>query len=158
MRPTPAQQLYSPERWTFLSALFLRTHHALLSLPTLPALHVALSAGLSSLKTPSCHSIHAASSGNATTSTTGTSVCPICSTELNELARGVPYANHSSSSIESDPVVLPNGRIYGRERLLRLNEKMAPPASGGGGAGSVRDPMDPAQEFAWAEVRKVFIT
>lgn len=145
------QSLYSPSRWTHLAHLFLTTHHALYSLPPRPLLHIALSAGLSALKTPSCHSAFTASSGNASSSTT--SVCPICSTELNELARNVPYAHHSKSLVENDPVVLPNGRIYGRERLRAFNDGL------GVESGWVRDPVEGLGGSRWREeeVRKVFI-
>lgn len=138
------QTLYSPTRWQRLAKIFLATHHTLLSLPPRAPLHVALSAGLSALKTPACHSSDASASS-------GTSLCPICSTELNELARGVPYAHHTKSNVEADPVVLPNGRIYGRDRLMRFNEKM--PA----GAGMIRDVTDPSAVFEEGAVKKVFI-
>jgi len=78
-------------------------------------------------------------------------ICPICSTELNELARNVPYAHHTKSYVEPDPVVLPNGRIYGRRRLEEVNEKV------GSRDGEVRDPMDLGTVFGWDDVRKVFI-
>lgn len=142
--------MYSADRWSTLAALFLKTHHELLSLPARPALRVALSAGLSALKTPSCHSSYASSSSNAN-STSGASVCPICSTELNDLARNVPYAHHAKSHVENDPVVLPNGRVYGRERLMAFNAKMPPPN------GKIRDPTDPARLFDEGQVKKVFI-
>lgn len=142
--------MYAPARWDHLAALFLRTHHDIFSLPPRPLLHIALSAGLSALKTPSCHSAFASSSSNARSAST--SVCPICSTELNELARNVPYAHHSKSYVENDPVVLPNGRIYGRERLLLLNEKIGTPE------GRIRDPMDlGGEEFDQSEIKKVFV-
>ena len=108
--------MYSTARWPQLAELFVKTHHEIFSLPPRPLLHIALSAGLSALKTPACHSHYASSSSNASSSTT--SVCPICSTELNALARSVPYAHHSKSYVEDDPVMLPNGRIYGRGRLI----------------------------------------
>lgn len=142
--------MYSSVRWKHLARIFVTTHHSLLSLPTRSALYVALSAGLSALKTPACHSAIASSSGNANSSS-GTSLCPICSTELNELARGVPYAHHTKSNVESDPVVLPNGRIYGRDRLMQFNEKMPP------GLGKVRDPTDPTTVFDENALKKVFI-
>ncbi|KAF2730375.1 protein FYV10 [Polyplosphaeria fusca] len=146
----PYKSLYSPDRWTHLAALFLSTHHTLYSLPSRPLLHIALSAGLSALKTPSCHSAYASSSGNA--SSTTTTVCPICSTELNELARNVPYAHHTKSIVENDPVVLPNGRVYGRERLGVYNELV------GETEGWVRDPVGGRGErWKLKEVRKVFI-
>lgn len=142
--------MYSQSRWDFLAELFVKTHNDILSLPAKPLLHIALSAGLSALKTPACHSAYQSSSSNASSSTT--SVCPICSTELNELAKNVPYAHHDKSFVENDPVVLPNGRIYGRERLLAMNEKI------GTADGKVRDPTDLTQEFSERDIKKVFIS
>ncbi|CZR54585.1 related to macrophage erythroblast attacher [Phialocephala subalpina] len=116
--------LYSPSRWTTLSTHFMATHNSLLSLPSVPLLHIALSAGLSALKTPSCHSSHSATSISPTSSSSlTTSVCPICSTELNDLARNVPYAHHTKSHVESDLVLLPNGCVYGLQRLEEYSRK-----------------------------------
>jgi macrophage erythroblast attacher len=146
--------MYSPARWTYLSHLYTTTHHTLISLPTQPLLHIALSAGLSALKTPACHSRYASSSSNSHSTTT--KVCPICSTELNELARNVPYAHHTKSYVESDPIVLPNGRIYGRKGLEDLQRKLI------GGVGEVKDGelRDPTtgEVFQWNEVKKVYIS
>lgn len=160
----PYKSLFSASRWPYLSQLFIETHHTLLSLPVQPLLHVALSAGLSSLKTPACHSAYnpASSStpGHARIAT-NTSLCPICSMELNDLARSVPYAHHTTSSVEADPVVLPNDRIYGRARLEELQRKLAM-AGGGvdqlmiGKEGQVVDPTT-GERYAWPEVKKVYI-
>ncbi|KAI9847803.1 MAG: GID complex subunit containing RING finger motif [Sclerophora amabilis] len=144
----PYQSMYSMARWTHLSRLFMSSHHALFSLPARPLLHIALSAGLSSLKTPSCHSSFASSSSNANSTT---SVCPICSTELKDLARNVPYAHHTKSYVESDPIVLPNGRIYGRDRIQQLSTKIGVPD------GQVKDPTT-GDIFKEADVRKVYIS
>ena len=141
--------MYSETRWDDLAKLFVNTHHELFSLPARPLLHIALSAGLSALKTPSCHSKHASSTANA--SSTTTSVCPICSTELNDLARNLPYAHHTKSYVESDPVVLPNGRVYGRDRLLEMSAKV------GLDAGQVKDPTT-SVIYPASEVRKVYIS
>ena len=57
--------------------------------------------------------------------------------------------------MEDDPVVLPNGRVFGRERLRVLNEKL------GTRKGWVRDPTEGLREGTeWGEeeVRKVFIS
>jgi macrophage erythroblast attacher len=146
--------MFSSNRWHQLSTLFITTHHNLMSLPTRPLLHIALSAGLSALKTPACHSRYASSSSNPHSSTA--KVCPICSTELNELARNVPYAHHTKSYVENDPIVLPNGRIYGRERLEDLQRKLV----GGAGevsGGKVRDPTT-GEVFQWDKVKKVYIS
>ena len=155
----PYASMFSLHRWQILSDLFVHTHHILLSLPIRPSLHVALSAGLSALKTPACHSQYnpASSStpGQATLSNM-TSLCPICSMELNELARNVPYAHHTKSYVENDPIVLPNGRIYGRDRLEELQRKLEG-GLGEIGDGEVRDPTT-GEVFDWAEVRKVYIS
>ena len=163
----PYKTLFSAARWPYLSGLFIETHHTLLSLPVQPLLHVALSAGLSALKTPACHSQYnpASSStpGHARIAT-NTSLCPICSMELNDLARNVPYAHHTTSSVEENPVVLPNARIYGRARLEELQRKLAMAGLGVtageeveiGKDGNVVDPTT-GERFSWQEVRKVYI-
>jgi macrophage erythroblast attacher len=79
-----------------------------------------------------------------------TSLCPICSTELNDLARHVPYAHHARSSVEPDPVILPNGRIYGRERLELLARKLDLPEN------IIRDPTT-GEEMEKSKMRKVYI-
>ncbi|KAL2859755.1 protein fyv10 [Aspergillus pseudodeflectus] len=145
----PYKSMYAAERWTYLSDLFIRTHHELLSLPSRPLIHIALSAGLSALKTPSCHSAYTSSSSNPHSTTT--SVCPICSTELNELARNLPYAHHTKSFVESDPIVLPNGRIYGLHRLLDMSKKV-----GSLEAGKVKDPTT-GEIFDESDMKKVYI-
>ena len=142
--------MYSQSRWNSLADLFVQTHHELFSLPTRPLLHIALSAGLSALKTPACHSKYASSSSNASSSTT--SVCPICSTELNELARSLPYAHHTKSNVENDPIVLPNGRVYGRERVLQLSRKI-----GLKEAYQVIDPTT-SEIYETSKIRKVYIS
>lgn len=142
--------MYSQSRWNSLADLFVQTHHELFSLPTRPLLHIALSAGLSALKTPACHSKYASSSSNASSSTT--SVCPICSTELNELARSLPYAHHTKSNVENDPIVLPNGRVYGRERVMQMSRKI-----GLKEAYQVIDPTT-SEIYETSKIRKVYIS
>lgn len=144
-----AQTMYSESRWDFLANLFVKSHHELFALPERPLLHIALSAGLSALKTPSCHSRYASSSSNASSSTT--TVCPICSTELNELARSLRHVQHNKSSVEHDPVVLPNGRVYGRERLLEMSSKFGLPV------GKVKDPTT-SEVYDASAIRKVFFS
>lgn len=147
---------FSTERWSMLASLFTTTHHELFSLSTCPLLHTALRAGLTALKTPSCYSVHASSASPSTNahtqgaSLTNTRLCPICSTELNELARDLPYAHHSQSLVENNPVVLPNYRIYGRDKLMDFSAKMGAPEQ------LVRDPVT-QEEFPVDELRKVFI-
>lgn len=165
----PYRTLFSPSRWQYLSDLFVETHHTLFGVPNQPLLHTALSAGLSALKTPACHSQYNPASANTAGHAriaTNTSLCPICSTELNELAKSVPYAHHTKSYVESDAVVLPNNRIYGRARLEELQRKILRAAGGNGGMidedmigahGEVQDPTT-GEVFDWEEVKKVYIT
>lgn len=125
------------------------THHELLSLPSQPLLHIALSAGLSALKTPLCHSAYTSSSSNS--ASTATSVCPICSTELNDLARKMPYAHHSKSYVEGDSIVLPNGRVYSKSRLLDISRQV-----GSVEEGKVKDPTT-GEIFLESDMKKVYI-
>ncbi|KAJ6010500.1 hypothetical protein N7451_001912 [Penicillium sp. IBT 35674x] len=148
-RAEPYKLLFSQDRWKILSELFIKTHHELLSLPSQPLLHIALSAGLSALKTPLCHSAYTSSSSNS--QSTSTSVCPICSTELNDLARKMPYAHHSKSYVEGDAIVLPNGRVYGKARLLEISKNL-----GAVEAGKVKDPTT-GEVFNESEMKKVYI-
>ncbi|KAI0539043.1 CTLH/CRA C-terminal to lish motif domain-containing protein [Xylaria digitata] len=148
------KELYAPARWQMLADLFTATHHSLLSLPSIPLLHIALSSGLSALKTPACHSIHpnsAAAPSHHTSLSLATSVCPICSTELNELARNVPHALHSKSHVEPDLLLLPNGRAYGKARLEEYAKKANL------GEGQVKD-LRTGQLYSVDELKKVYIT
>lgn len=47
--------------------------------------------------------------------------CPACSNELGKLAEAVPYAQHWKNVLEHDPIVLPNGCVYSREKLSRFS-------------------------------------
>ncbi|KAF4589755.1 negative regulation of gluconeogenesis [Ophiocordyceps camponoti-floridani] len=84
--------LYKPSRWLELADLFTTAHNNLLSLPPDDA-------------------------STASASILGHGVCPICSTELNELARNVPYAHHTQSHVEYDLVLLPDGIVCSSQRL-----------------------------------------
>lgn len=141
--------LYKPSRWAELAELFTKAHNSLLSLPSVPLLHIALSSGLSALKTPACHS-PSSHQGDAS-STLGHGVCPICSTELNELARNVPYAHHTKSHVEYDLMLLPNGRVCGERRLAEQAKKASMPSS------TVMDPHT-GEVFGVDTLKKVYIT
>jgi macrophage erythroblast attacher len=161
------RRMYSADRWAMLADVFTQTHNSLLSLPSFPLLHIALSSGLSALKTPACHSadhgvpppVGASPSADGTPAATttaapplvSTSVCPICSTELNDLARNVPYAHHSKSHVEHDLLLLPNGRVYSRERLEEHARKTALPE------GQVKDPRT-GDIYPADGLKKVYIT
>lgn len=144
--------LYKDSRWNELADIFTKAHNSLLALPSVPLLHVALSSGLSALKTPACHSSsHDDGYSDSGSSTLGHGVCPICSTELNDLARNVPYAHHTKSHVEHDLFLLPNGRVYGNERLEDYARKSGVPAN------HVKDPLT-GEVFPVEQLKKVFIT
>lgn len=138
-----------------LSTLFIETHHRLLSLPSFPLLHIALSSGLSALKTPACHTAGARDLADTPNSAPGnsldSSMCPICSAELNELAENVPYAHHSKSHVEHDLVLLPNDRVYGKARLEEYARKSGLPHN------CVKD-LRTGEIYPASRMKKVFIT
>ncbi|KAK5989195.1 Protein FYV10 [Cladobotryum mycophilum] len=143
-------ELYKTSCWAELADLFTDAHNSLLALPSVPLLHVALSSGLSALKTPACHASHERDAADSV-STLGHGVCPICSTELNDLARNVPYAHHAKSHVEHDLFLLPNGRVYGKARLQDQAQKAGLPSN------RVKDPLT-GDDFAMDDLKKVYIT
>lgn len=146
------REMYDSSRWNKLAEIFTETHNALLGLPSFPLLHIALQSGLSALKTPACHSAQASSSSTPSHHTSLTSsVCPICSTELNELARNVPYAHHTQSHVEPDLMLLPNGRVYGQAKLDEYSRKA------GLSPGKVKD-LRTGDVYTEDKLKKVFIT
>ncbi len=177
----PYASLYSASRWQKLAESFVEAHLKLLNLPMTPLLHIALSSGLSALKTPACHSSqipvqppqdqtptqNGVSDSPSTspkhhhshhhhhhhgTASLTTRVCPICSTELNALARNVRYAHHGKSRLlEHDLMLLPNGRVYGKARLDEYAAKS------GLAAGQVKD-LVTGEVYAGGELRKVFVS
>jgi macrophage erythroblast attacher len=148
----PYAAWYNADRWTRLADIFVDAHNKLLGLPSFPLLHIALSSGLSALKTPACHGSQPTSSsrpGHSTSLTT--SVCPVCSTELNELARNVPYAQHSKSHVENDLLLLPNNRVYGKARLEEYANKAGLPSN------QVKD-LVTGEVYPREKLKKVYIT
>lgn len=63
----------------------------------------------------------------------------------------MPYAHHTKSYVENDPVVLPNGRVYGHERLKQTSLKY-----GLDPAKYVKDPTT-SEVFDESKIRKVYI-
>jgi macrophage erythroblast attacher len=143
----PYAHLFRASRWQEIANIFTETHNNLLGLPSIPLLHVALTSGLSALKTPACHS---SESHRNQLSTLGQGVCPICSTELNELARNVPYAHHTQSHIEHNLRLLPNGRAVGKDRLEEQARKSGLPP------GQIKD--ETGQIYPVEVLKRVYIT
>ena|ERR1700722_12181438 len=109
------QRLYDPSRWNTLVQSFRMGIYSLNSLPAEPLLHLALYAGLASLRLPSCYD-----------SATRNVDCPVCDIELGKLAKEVPFSHHLNSTIvcrlsgkimdgDNMPMAFPNGYVYSRE-------------------------------------------
>ncbi|KAH7335466.1 CTLH/CRA C-terminal to lish motif domain-containing protein [Rhizoctonia solani] len=112
------KELYDPQRWSFLIRTFRHAAYALYNIPTTSLLALGLSAGLSSLKLPSCYD---PSQRNVD--------CPVCDTDgLGVLAKEVPWSHHVNSVIvcritgkimdgDNPPLCLPNGQVYSQRAL-----------------------------------------
>ncbi|PWN35144.1 uncharacterized protein FA14DRAFT_144797 [Meira miltonrushii] len=117
--------LYDVSRWNALQQKFRAAALQIHSLPPQPLLHIALSAGLSSLKLPACYTddpSRASANDN----------CPVCDSRgLGVLAKEVPWSHHINSTLvcaisgrimnENDPpMALPNGRVYSLTALQEM--------------------------------------
>lgn len=148
----PYADLYSLNRWSMLRDSFRAAALQIHSLPPQPLLHIALSAGLSSLKLPQCY--HDSAEGNVD--------CPICDKDgLGRLAKEVPWSHHQNSTLvcsksgrimdENDPpLALSNGRVYAQSTVIELLES-------GGLEGEVQCPRT-GEKCRSGELRKVFIS
>ncbi|KAF8842873.1 hypothetical protein BDN67DRAFT_946606 [Paxillus ammoniavirescens] len=127
------RRLYDASRWASLIQAFRLAIYTLNSLPTEPLLHLALYAGLASLKLPACydppHNVD----------------CPVCDPSIRTLAEEVPYSHHANSTIvcrlsgrimdeDNMPMAFPDGHVYSREALKEMaskhNDKVTCPRSG----------------------------
>lgn len=127
--------------------LFMKEFNAMYSLSDPNLLYTTVRAGLCLLKTPSCGD---PSSYNLN--------CPACQPELHQLAASLPHAHHDTSTLvcrvtcermdeDNPPMALPNGHVYSERGLRKCVSA----------SGAVRC-LCTGAEFAWEEVRKVFIT
>jgi macrophage erythroblast attacher len=149
-------ELWTSERWNMLTELFTNAYDTIYGIPASPPLMVALWSGLSAIKTPACRpvrDVHA----RKTPSELPRSIpqrhteCPICSLELSHLASVVPYAQHAQSRVDPDPVLLPNGRVYGRHVLGDHAGKHSMDA-----AQRVKDPVT-GEVYDASLLRKIYI-
>ncbi|KAI0739068.1 CTLH/CRA C-terminal to lish motif domain-containing protein [Daedaleopsis nitida] len=145
----PYKRLYDPSRWASLIQSFRLAIYHLSTLPTEPLLHLAMYAGMASLKLPACYSHE-----------TRNVDCPVCNPELGQLAKEVPFSHHVNSTIvcritgkimdaDNMPLAFPNGQVYSKEAL----EEMAARNDG-----YVTDPRDPEERCRFTDLRKVFIS
>ncbi|KAF7794786.1 hypothetical protein EIP86_005928 [Pleurotus ostreatoroseus] len=112
----PYKRLYDLSRWQTLVQSFRLAVYNLSTLPTEPLLHLAMYAGLASLKLPACY-VHETKNVD----------CPVCNGGLNELAKEVPFSHHVNSTIvcrltgrimdeDNWPMAFPvNGHVYSKE-------------------------------------------
>ncbi|KAF9234269.1 CTLH/CRA C-terminal to lish motif domain-containing protein [Melanogaster broomeanus] len=117
------RRLYDESRWTSLIQAFRLAIYTLNSLPTEPLLHLALYAGLASLKLPACYDL------------THNVDCPVCDPSIGILAEEVPYSHHANSTIvcrlsgkimdeDNMPMAFPeHGYVYSREALEEMAAK-----------------------------------
>jgi len=153
----PYKRLYDVSRWDNLIRAFRLAIYTLNTLPTEPLLHLALYAGLASLKLPACYD-----------QSTKNVDCPVCDGDagsdsqglgLGKLADEVPLSHHANSTIvcrisgkimdeDNMPMAFPDGHVYSREALEEMAAKHG---------GMVTCPRTGAT-CAFSDLRKVFIS
>jgi len=135
------KELLDPARWEALTTQFRNENFRLHQLSSQATFSVALQAGLASLKTPHCYKKLTHSSPYiipgvpGITQDLGPSVgaernpeCPVCHPALNKIAANLPFAHCSQSRLvchisgqplneNNQPLMLPNGYVYGEEAL-----------------------------------------
>ena len=117
----PYKSMFDESRWHHLIEQFRNDNFKLYQLSTTSVFSVALQAGLSALKTPHCYKKDGEKNGD----------CPVCSDLLNKLASNLPCAHCSQSRLvcyisgqplneHNQPLVLPNGYVYGEQALKAM--------------------------------------
>lgn len=118
---SPYKEMLLESRWDKLVEQFRQENYRLFQLASQSVFTVALQAGLSALKTPQCYS-------NRENRNAG---CPVCQDWLNILAMPLPFAHCSQSRLvchisglplneHNQPMVLPNGYVYGEQALMQM--------------------------------------
>ncbi|KAI2797862.1 hypothetical protein BLOT_015282 [Blomia tropicalis] len=114
------RSFFDEKRWQNLVEQFRLENFKLYQLSNSSIFSITLQAGLSSLKTPQCYRKDG----------TRNSECPVCSELLNKLAVSLPCAHCSQSRLvcymsgdpmneHNQPMMLPNGYVYGEKALRR---------------------------------------
>lgn len=173
---TKYKSYFTDERYKDLATLFVETLKDVYKLPKDPLLLVALSAGVTALKTKSCKqpTINKSLSDiqidgkididyenendnenendedNEPVYESKARNCPICSPDLNCLSYNLPYSQHFRSHIDEDPVLLPNGKIYGKKVLVDLANKLQLRPN------VFKDPADLTAEYTINQLMTVF--
>ncbi|KAI0729866.1 CTLH/CRA C-terminal to lish motif domain-containing protein [Fomitopsis betulina] len=146
---SPYKRLYDMSRWNTLIQAFRLAIYNLSTLPSEPLLHLAMYAGLASLKLPACYDSH-----------TKNVDCPVCDPSIGKLAEEVPFSHHVNSTIvcritgrimdeDNTPLAFPNsGQVYSKEAL----EDMAARREG-----TVKDP-ETGETCEFHALRRLFIS
>lgn len=119
---SPYKELFEYSRWDRLIEQFRMENYRLFQLAPQCVFTVSLQAGLSALKTPQCYS---------EVLETRNKSCPVCTEPFNSLARCLPYAHCTQSRLVcsisglqlneyNQPIVLPNGYVYGEQALTKM--------------------------------------
>lgn len=120
-RIEPYKSLFDESRWDLLVEEFRQENFKLFQLSCTSVFSVTLQSGLSALKTPQCYR----KDGERVAD------CPVCSELMNCLAESLPCAHCSQSRLvchisgqplneHNQPMVLPNGYVYGLTSLKRM--------------------------------------
>ncbi|KAI8873153.1 hypothetical protein GQ42DRAFT_160767 [Ramicandelaber brevisporus] len=138
--------------WKMVAELFRRETYSIYGLGNLPALQIALQAGLSVLKTNSCTSSNLADRSID---------CPVCDTAggLSQLAAKLPRGHHVNSALicritgeamtgDNPPMRLPNGYVYSLNALKAM--------AGRDPNSKVRCPRT-HEEFDFSTAKKLFV-
>jgi macrophage erythroblast attacher len=123
--------LFSEERYKYLSDLFLEIYYKMYGIPQDDPLLVYLSVGISTLKTKSCKCastdkedlnfetlLKKKMNQREDPSNPNNHNCPVCSLEMNQLSEQLPYSHNVESFLFDNPVMLPNGNIFDKTKLI----------------------------------------
>ncbi|ODV92290.1 hypothetical protein CANCADRAFT_84569 [Tortispora caseinolytica NRRL Y-17796] len=147
------KELYSEDRWDLLAQKFSTVFTTLNCMPPYPQLLVTLSAGLTAMKTASCTpheemQIKLLRASNFTRS----ALCPICYTELSSASEKLPYAHHTKPHVEPELVLLPNGHVYSKPKLIEHAKTLRLDSDT-----TICDPFT-GQNFSIASLKPVYAT
>lgn len=142
------RDLFEETRWDLLVDQFRRENFALHQLNNQSMLEIVLQCGLASMKTPHC--FHEEEKSQE---------CPVCNRLFNELAKPLPFAHSSQSRLlchvsgeplneNNQPLMLPNGHVYGEVSLKRL--------AGSNTEGNIMCPRT-LQVFKLSDAKKIYI-